>query len=165
MKMFVTIMDKFNLLLKILLGVLLAVSLVVLTCQIISRFVLNAPLTWSDELLRYLLVWITFIGAGLAIRYSKLIRLEFLFNIIKFPNNVERGIRGLAVVITIVFCVILLLYSMQILEVVHVQRSAAMHIPMSIPYLAIPLGSLIMLFNSIAAWIEGEEKSEGGEII
>ena len=163
MKIFVLIMDKMNLLLKILIGTFLAVALVVLTWQIISRAIFNAPLSWSSELLRYLLVWITFMGAGLAIRYSKLIRLEFLFSLFKFPPKAEKGIRGLAMVITMAFCVIILMYSVQILEIVHMQKSAAMHIPMSIPYLAIPLGTLFMLLNTLVAWFEGEWDIDGGE--
>src|SRR4051794_1210006 len=105
-------MDKVNQLIKFLIGFLLAASLVILTWQIISRELFNTPLSWSSELLRYFLVWITFVGAGLAIRYAKLIRLEFLFSLIKFPPKVERGIRGLAAIITIVFCIIILMYSL-----------------------------------------------------
>ncbi|MFS0575184.1 TRAP transporter small permease [Sporosarcina sp. 179-K 3D1 HS] len=165
MKTFIFVMDKVNFLLKVLLGTFLAIALVVLTWQIIARAVFNAPLTWSSELLRYLLVWITFLGSGLAIRYSKLIRLEFLFSLFKFPPTIEKVIRGLAVIITMVFCVIVLLFSLQILEIVHMQKSAALHIPMSIPYLAIPFGSLIMLFNTAVAWAEGDWDKEGGEVV
>lgn len=156
-------MDKINLLLKFLIGFLLAASLVILTWQIISRELLNTPLSWSSELLRYFLVWITFVGAGLAIRYAKLIRLEFLFTLVKFPPKVEKGLRGLAALITIGFCIIILMYSIQILEIVHVQKSAAMHLPMSISYIAIPLGSLIMLLNTVVAWVEGVWDMDGGE--
>ncbi|MEH7238156.1 TRAP transporter small permease [Bacillus sp. JJ1562] len=163
MKVFVLVMDKVNQLIKFLIGFLLAASLVILTWQIISREVFNTPLSWSSELLRYFLVWITFVGAGLAIRYAKLIRLEFLFSLIKFPPKVERGIRGLAALITMVFCIIILMYSLQILEIVHLQKSAAMHLPMSISYVAIPLGSLIMLLNTVVAWGEGVWDMDGGE--
>ncbi|MCM3711900.1 TRAP transporter small permease [Sporosarcina luteola] len=163
MKTYILTMDKINFVLKILLGTFLAVSLIVLTWQIIARSIFNEPLSWSSELLRYLLVWITFLGAGLAIRYSKLIRLEFLFSMIKFPRKVEKGIRGIAMMITMIFCVIILMYSIQLLEIVHMQKSVALHIPMSIPYLAIPLGTLVMLFNTLVAWIEGEWDTNGGE--
>lgn len=156
-------MDKINQFLKMFLGTLLAISLIILTWQIIARAVFNEPLTWSTELLRYLLVWMTFIGAGLAIRYQKLIRLEFLFSLFKFPPKIEKGIRGFAALLTMVFCIIILLFSIEILEIVHVQKSATMRIPMSIPYLAIPLGTLIMLFNSFIAWYEGDWDKTGGE--
>ena len=158
-------MDKINLALKIFLGTLLAVSLVILTWQIVARSLFNTPLSWSSELLRYLLVWMTFTGAGLAIRYKKLIQLEFLFSMFKFPPKIEKVIRGFAAILTMVFCIIILMYSIQILGIVHMQKSATLHIPMSIPYLAIPFGILILLFNTVVAWHEAEWDTKGGEQI
>jgi TRAP-type C4-dicarboxylate transport system permease small subunit len=158
-------MDKLNLLLKFLLGAFSIVALIVLTWQVLARFVFNSPLAWSDELVRYLLVWITFIGAGLAARYSKLIRLDFLFNMVKFPRKVEIGLRSLSNILTIAFCIIILMYSWELLEIVHVQKSPSMKIPMSIPYLSIPLGSIIMLLNVIVVWFEGENKNDGEGVI
>ena len=161
MKLYIKTVDKINALLKVLLGVFVVVSLIVMAWQITARFVLNSPLSWSSELVSYLLVWITFIGAAVAVRYSKLIRLEFLFNLIKFPKKVEKGIRALASILTMVFCVIILIYSWEILEVVHAQKSSSMKIPMSIPYSAIPIGSFIMILNVIVAWLDGENENEG----
>jgi TRAP-type C4-dicarboxylate transport system permease small subunit len=153
-------MDKINYFLKYLLGVLLIITLIILSVQIISRFIFNSPLTWSEELSRYLMVWITFVGAGLAIRYQKLIRLEFLFVLISFTPKVEKGIRAVASLITIVFCFIVLRYSVQILEIVHVQKSAALQIPMSIPYLAISIGFLIMALNTLVSLLDGNKQEE-----
>lgn len=41
-----------------------AIVLVVMTCQVISRYVLNAPLAWSEEFARYSFVWISYIGCA-----------------------------------------------------------------------------------------------------
>lgn len=165
MRKFIEVIDKVNQLLKVLIGIFVVVALIVMTWQIVGRYVFNAPLSWSDELVRYLLVWITFIGAGLAVRYSKLIRLDFLFNLFKFPSGVEKGIRGVATLLTIGFCVIILMYSWEILQIVHGQKSSSMKIPMSIPYSAIPIGSLIMIVNVVVVWFEGEKSGAGEEVI
>ena len=45
--------------------ILLAMTLVVIL-QVVCRYVISAALTWSEELARYSLVWITFVGAGMA---------------------------------------------------------------------------------------------------
>ncbi|MHA6251833.1 TRAP transporter small permease [Oceanobacillus sp. CAU 1775] len=165
MKPVIKVMDGLNFIIKILLGTFISVALVVMTWQIVARYFFSAPLPWSDELVRYLLVWITFLGAGLAVRYSKLIRLDFVFNLIKLPHLVERGLRGLATLLTIAFCVIILIYSWELLTIVHPQKSSSMKIPMSIPYAAIPIGSLIMLLNVFVVWIEGEKTGTGEEVI
>ena len=165
MKTFISIVDKFNFGLKVLLGVFITIAFIVMSWQIASRYIFNAPLAWSDELVRYLLVWITFIGAGLAIRYSKLIKLEFLFNLIKFPKKIETLLRSLATLLTITFCVIILIYSFEIIQTVHGQRSSSMKIPMSIPYASIPIGSFIMIVNTIVVWLEGEKTSSGEDVV
>ncbi len=163
MKIFINIIDKINFLMKVLIGTFTAAALVVMFWQIVSRYAFNAPLSWSDEFVRYLLVWITFVGAALAVRYSKLIKLDFIFNLFKISNGIKMIIRGLANVLSIIFCLIILRYSLEILEIVHNQKSSSMQIPMSIPYLAIPFGTLMMLLNIIVVWVEGEPESDDGE--
>lgn len=165
MKAFIRIVDQINFLLKVLIGAFCTIAFFVIAWQIVSRYVFNAPLAWSDELVRYLLVWITFIGAGLAIRYSKLIRLDLIFNIFPLSDRVERIIRGIAMLLTITFCLIILFYSWEILQIVHKQKSSSMKIPMSIPYSAIPIGSLIMIINVFVVWLEGDKNSVGEDVI
>ena len=163
MKIFINVMDKINFLLKVLIGTFTAAALIVMFWQIITRYLFNAPLSWSDEFVRYLLVWITFVGAALAVRYSKLIKLDFIFNIFNFTKGKKAIIRSLANVLSIIFCLIILRYSLEILEIVHAQKSSSMQIPMSIPYLAIPFGTLMMMLNIIVVWIEGEPENDDGE--
>ena len=39
-----------------------AIVLVVMTCQVVSRYIFNAPIAWSEEFARYSFVWISYIG-------------------------------------------------------------------------------------------------------
>lgn len=50
---------------RVLCAALAAALLVLLSAQVFWRYVLDSPLTWTDELARFALVWLTFIGAGL----------------------------------------------------------------------------------------------------
>src|SRR5690625_4485306 len=126
MQVCISAMDKINLLMKVLIGTLTAAALVVMFWQIVSRYVFNAPLAWSDEFVRYLLVWITFVGAALAVRYSKLIKLDFIFNLFKLNNGIKMIIRGLSNVLSIIFCLIVLRYSLVMLVFVYYQRIYSM---------------------------------------
>ena len=52
------------------LALLMAAMVVVITAQVWYRFILNDPLSWSEELGRYLFVWISFLGAAAGVRYQ-----------------------------------------------------------------------------------------------
>ena len=41
-----------------------AIVLVVMTCQVVSRYIFNAPIAWSEEFARYSFVWISYIGCA-----------------------------------------------------------------------------------------------------
>ena len=55
-------------------AVLVAVEILVLLAGVISRYVFNSPLTWSDELASILFLWLAMLGAVIALR-----RVERLF--------------------------------------------------------------------------------------
>ncbi len=41
-----------------------AIVLIVMTCQVISRYIFNAPIAWSEEFARYSFVWISYFSAA-----------------------------------------------------------------------------------------------------
>ena len=59
-------------------GAAMAVIVVVVTIQVIMRYVFNASLIWAEELCRYILVWITFLLIGLAFHRGELIAVDLL---------------------------------------------------------------------------------------
>lgn len=152
MGIYVNIMDKINNVLKYVLFLFLFTSMVTLFLQVIFRFVLDAPLSWTDELSRYLMVWITFIGASLAVRYNQLIKLEVLLT--NMPANFKRIIAITAGIITFVFYGLLIYFGIKILATVNIQKSPALHLSMAVPYAAIPVGAFLMLCNTIAKLLD-----------
>src|ERR1700722_15404447 len=59
-------------------AILVAVEILVLLAGVISRYVFNRPLTWSDELASILFLWLAMLGAVIALRRSEHMRLAFL---------------------------------------------------------------------------------------
>jgi tripartite ATP-independent transporter DctM subunit len=62
-------------------AILVAVEMLVLLAGVISRYVFNRPLTWSDELASILFLWLAMLGAVIALRRSEHMRLGFLVSI------------------------------------------------------------------------------------
>lgn len=157
MRIYLSIMEKVNRILKFILIFLLFASLVILSLEVLSRFILNIPLRWTAELARYFMIWMTFIGAAVAIRYGRLIKLEIIT--IKMPQVPLKIIRIIAGIIALSFYIILIIYGVNVLEKVESQHSPALQISMAIQYSAIPIGAFFMIFNTIASILD---PSEGG---
>jgi len=57
---------------------LFAATIVVITAQVLWRYAFRNALPWTEELARYLFMWITFLGAALAVRDGMHIRVTLL---------------------------------------------------------------------------------------
>ena len=68
-------------------AVLVALEIVVLLAGVISRYVFNAPLTWSDELASILFLWLAMLGAVIALRRGEHMRLSTLVNRLAPPRR------------------------------------------------------------------------------
>ncbi|MGG1660522.1 TRAP transporter small permease [Brevibacillus sp. NRS-1366] len=146
------LIDKLNHYLKILVGILLAIMSVIVIIQVFSRFMLSLPLSWSEELARYLMVYTVFLGVALALREQKLIGVEAVAE--RLSKRQRRRLKTTVNLVSIAFFLLLFIQGIKMLLKVHVQISASLGIPMSIPYAAIPIGSCLLIMNSIAVIIE-----------
>jgi len=152
MKATMKAIDGLNKIVGIVVGLMLGAMSIIIMMQVLCRFVIDYPLTWSEEAARYLMVYTVFLGASLALRNHKMIAIEIIIESVK--PKVRKILRILVALITAVFCFILLFKGVDMLEIVGRQTSAGLGISMDIPYMAIPIGAALMLINSAAVIIE-----------
>jgi TRAP-type C4-dicarboxylate transport system permease small subunit len=129
------------------LALLMAAMVVIIAAQVWYRFVMNAPLSWSEEAGRYLFVWIAFIGAAAGIRYQVHLGIDLLHKLL--PPNAYRWLVVAVNVIIQVFLLVIIYWGFKILGVIKLQTSPSMNIPMIYPYMAVPVGSFFMFINSV----------------
>jgi len=144
--------DIMNKLVGIVVGLMLGAMSIIIVVQVFCRFVIDYPLTWSEEAARYLMVYTVFLGASLALRNHRMIAIEIISESVK--PKVRKILRILVSLISIVFFTILLFQGVDMLEIVRRQTSASLGITMDIPYMAIPIGAALMIINGIANIIE-----------
>ena len=129
------------------LAVLMAVMVVVIALQVWYRFILNNPLDWSEELGRYVFVWISFLGSAAGVRYQVHLGIDVLEKIV--GPDVFRYVVALINVVTQIFLVFVIYWGFTLLTIVRFQTSPSMLIPMTYPYAAVPVGAIFMLINSL----------------
>ncbi len=158
MRQVIKVIDYMNKIVGIILALMLAVMSILIIVQIFTRFVINYPLHWTEELARYLMIYSVFFGAALALRNNRLIAIEALAQ--AMSESKQRILRIFIMAVSIIFFVILLVQGLEIIGVVKAQHSAGLGISMSIPYAAIPIGAGLMIVNAFAVILESIKKPQ-----
>ena len=121
--------------------------------QVVFRLVLDHPLAWSEELSRYLFVWLSFVGGALAVAEGSHFKMDLLAALIK--DQRKKIIIDIIVSIAIlIFSLVLIIYGAKLVTMVQTQKSPALRVSMSIPYLALPLNGVLSSFHVICSIVE-----------
>ena len=116
----------------------------ILILAVLFRYVFKSPLTGAEEVAMFLLAWLTFLGASIAIRRNEMVAVTFVLDVL--PNGIKKSASILIQILIIGFSVILFYYGYTWLFSSNVMNatSAALRIPMWLPNLMFPLSMLIM---------------------
>jgi TRAP-type C4-dicarboxylate transport system permease small subunit len=131
--------------------VVLVGMILVITIQIISRVLFDA-VSWSEELARYLLVWITFLGATLAWSRGRHIAVSFIAD--AAPSAVRRLIQLGTLAVSAAFFAIIVVIGIRYMRVQSFQVSASLRIPMAWVYTIMPVSATLMLFYTVIDGLE-----------
>ncbi|MCG8483987.1 MAG: TRAP transporter small permease [Clostridia bacterium] len=134
--------------------------LVVLTLQVVLRYIFKNSNAWSDEVARYLFIWVIFIGAAYAAKKGTHIRIESLNNI--FPKKIRKHVTLIGNIVWLVFNITLFYfsarYTINLFE--SNQMSQGLNIRMAYAYAAIPIGFFLLIIRIIQRQFFHYEKTE-----
>ena len=135
--------DKIDVTLRHSVGVILSIMTLSVTWQVILRYLFKLPNMWSEELARFLFVWLVMFGSALAIRYNRHMSIDFIKQ--KLPARFQLVLSVLLTVLCMIFVSFVGWQGLQLLSITSHQLSGGLRIPMAYPYMAIPVGSVLML--------------------
>ena len=143
--------------------ILITIMLVVGFLQVFCRYVLSNSLSWSEELMRFIYVWVIMIGINLGIRHKSLAAITALSDIIAKKSRIMAvGLTLICLIVQLFVCAMLFWYGYQY-TVTAKQTSAAMLIPMKYVYIALPLGGLLGVVYTIEAAFSWSRDFKKGE--
>lgn len=132
-------------LIKWVLFLIIGTMTLVVLLGVFFRYILMAPLPWSEELARYLMVWGASLGAAVAFREGSHIAVTILVD--KLHGIFGKIILKITQIIVFIFMAIVMVEGFILAFKVSTQISPAMEISMKWPYLAIPIGCLFIVFE------------------
>jgi len=138
---------------------LLAILLAVVGGQVFARYVLNRSLVWSEELARYLFVYLVFLGAAMALARQRHIQVSVVVE--RLPPSLRRAVAVAGELLLLGFVGTVLWQSLRLMRLVWTVPTAALLVPWSFVYLGISLGMGAMLLVEVAR-LWGHLAGDGG---
>lgn len=132
--------------------VLLGVASVLGMFQVLTRFIFNEPSTWSEILIRIVIVWMVMLGVVVAFREGAQVCVDLMF---RKSGRFQRPLHFLITLVTVIFLGVLVWYGVDIAWRTRFQEIGGMEfLPMSVGYAALPVGAFFGIITSIANFLD-----------
>ena len=139
---------------KMLCVIALALMSAVIVAQVFCRYVLNSSLSWSEELARYLFIWMIYIGISYGVKLDKHICVDAVYTFM--PKSIKRGYAIVAYLLFLAFAVFIVYYGIMVvgMQISSGQVSPAMGVPMQYVYAAPVVGFVLTAIRLVQKVIE-----------
>jgi TRAP-type C4-dicarboxylate transport system permease small subunit len=141
---------KVNAVLQPLLVIMMTLLVVDVTWQVLTRFVLPQPSSFTEEVARFLLIWMSLLGGAYAFHHN--MHLGFDLIVKKFPPAVAKLTYRFCLLLVAIFAISVLIgggINLVILTWSLGQHSPVMNVPMAYIYLVLPLSGVLFLLYSV----------------
>ncbi|MBL8288587.1 MAG: TRAP transporter small permease [Rubrivivax sp.] len=139
--------------LDVLLGAAIGVMVVAMAWQVIGRYAFSRAPGWTEEASRFLMLWVTMLGAAAALRSGSHIAVTSLVDVLgPRARAVTLALRDAALVAV---AGLLAWQGFLYARLNGAQESAALEIPMTVPYAALPAGGVLIVAMVLLARLLG----------
>ncbi len=123
--------------------------MVILTCwQVFTRYILQDPSTWSEELVGYLFAWASLLGASIVTSERGHMNIPIIVE--KFGASGQRLLNCLGEVIAFLFSATILVFGgIQITTLAMGQMTSSLGVPIGVFYIILPLCGVLNMFYTI----------------
>jgi TRAP-type C4-dicarboxylate transport system permease small subunit len=126
---------------------MMAVMATLVFINVIARYVFGVSIIWAEEVSQYLMIWIAYLGAGLALREGRHVALEMLHECL--AAALSRKVRMVIGGLTLAFLGMVAVLGFQFVVFVWSQETPVLNISLGIPSLAIPIGALLFAVHLV----------------
>ena len=129
---------------RLLVIALLAAMAVMVFSNVALRFATDRSILWVEEASRYAMIWLTFLGAGLVLRYGGHIGIETLHE--KLPRHAPL-LRAIVLALLLGFFAFMTWIGVRYALLTWGQTTPVMEVPIGAVYLAMPVGFALMILH------------------
>ncbi|USY54942.1 TRAP transporter small permease [Bacillus sp. 1780r2a1] len=142
---------------------LMLIMVLLVIWQVFSRYILNSPSTFSEELLRYLLIWVSMLGTAYV--FGRKGHLAIGFFVKRLPNKAHYAVNVFIELVLILFAaIVMVLGGTKVVMMTLGQISPVLGISMGYVYLSLPLSGALTIVYSIISLYEFINKQKSKDI-
>jgi len=130
---------------------IMAVMVVNVLWQVFSRYVLGEPSSFTDELARFLMIWVGVLGAAYVAGRNGHVAIDVLVR--RSSGNNQKRLKQMVRIAIVLFCLFaMVIGGLRLVYVTYVleQYSPALGMPLAVVYLVIPLSGLLIIYYKIS---------------
>jgi TRAP-type C4-dicarboxylate transport system permease small subunit len=165
MNLFEAVIDRIDGVIRIFLTIMMALLVLDVTWQVLTRFIFPQPSSFTEEVARFLLIWISLIGGAYAYRTNSHLGFDLIVRKVSKTKAIflERFCSFLVAVFAIA---VLLVGGINLVEMTWTlgQFSPVLNIPMAFVYMVIPLSGVLFLLYSIQFFFQAPNNPASKEI-
>lgn len=154
----IKVLDKIE---DVVLVLMFAVMVLVIFFQVIMRYIFNNSLPWSEELGKFLFVWISWIGISIGHRRGEHIKIELLTG--KLPYKAAQICNMLSELVVIWICAVTAYYGVIMTISQNHVNYAGIKISMSWGYVSVTVGCVLMVLRCIIAFVQSIQHIKRGK--
>ncbi len=142
------LLKVYDLIMESIIAVFFAIMVILLFAQVVSRYVFNFPVMWSEEIGRYLFIWIVYLGSSIAFIRKRHLKVDFLVRKIKEPYSIYLEVTLLSIIMIFLFFVFL--YGLKYIGIYwDTPAYSISYIKLGWVYASVPIGGILMILNII----------------
>jgi TRAP-type C4-dicarboxylate transport system permease small subunit len=120
---------------------------IVVFAQFFTRYILNDSLAWTEEIARYLLICVAFVGAVTATRRNSHIHVEFFY--LYFGRRLGFALSTAVDIVRIAFYGVCIWLTWKVTEIMQTQMMVVIDLPLSIVYVVVLIAFVMMTGRAI----------------
>lgn len=138
--------DIVNFLVEHVIAILMGLMTVVVFLQVVFRLI-SGSLPWSEELARYMMIFMVYLGASVGVKKKNHIAIEFVAN--QLPGKGRTVVDIISDLLMLVVFAVIIHFGLNVVRVTMMQKSPVLRVKMGYMYFSIVLGGILMCLQTV----------------
>ena len=133
--------------------IIVITALIALFFNVVLRYGFNYTLAWSEELVRIVIIYSTFVGASVAVKQRAMIRIDA---VVQFFPKLKKGLTFYTNVLMLIFAGMMIYYGYKMthLQLLTFQKTIIMQIPLVVVYAVMPVTGMMVFLRTVQVMVQ-----------